>query len=103
MDGACLGAQLSRPISWTPNEFPGHVNGMLAHKVITSSGLVGLALIFEHTNLNLALEFACFLIPWSLLVLGTFKKLHTSLVLVLGPKLIFGWYGTGICLVLRLV
>lgn len=25
MDGACMGAQLPWPISWTPNEFPGHV------------------------------------------------------------------------------
>jgi hypothetical protein len=76
---------------------------MLVHKVITSAGLVGLVLIFEHTNLNLVLEFVCFVIPWLLLVLGTFKKLHTSLVLVLGPTLIFVWYEAGICLVLRLV
>jgi len=76
---------------------------MLVHKVITSAGLVGLVLIFGHTNLNLVLEFVCFVIPWLLLVLGTFKKLHTSLVLVLGPTLIFGCNETGICLVLRLV
>jgi hypothetical protein len=25
MDGACMGAQLPRPISWTTNEFLGHV------------------------------------------------------------------------------
>jgi hypothetical protein len=69
---------------------------MLAHKVITGAGLVGLELIFEHTNLNLVLEFVCFLIPWLLLVLGTFKKLHTSLVLVLRPTLISGWHEAGI-------
>lgn len=76
---------------------------MLAHKVITSAGLVGLVLILERTNLNLVLEFACFLVPWLSLVLGTLKKLHTSLVLVLGTTLIFGWYEAVICLVLRLV
>ncbi len=55
---------------------------------------VGLVWTFEHTRLVLVCDFS--FDTGQALLLAIYKKIHTSLALVLSPRLIFAWCRGGI-------